>query len=211
MAVKPRLSIMGLYNFDSTIFDGLIVPDGVSVDAVIDEVVTESAPFDCLYPNADFFKRVLTRFSSQRLPIWQKLYNTTVLEYNPIENYDRIEERTSRENYANTGGSSVHDTNNPAKDKLVTTVTTSNTAFNSDNFKDTTKDVTEESPSVDRTSTTVNNDSGTREEGEQSRIHGNVGVTTSQQMIQSERDLVTFDIVRFIAEDIINKFCVEVY
>lgn len=43
------------------------------------------------------------------------------------------------------------------------------------------------------------------------REHGNVGVTTSQQMIQSERDLVVFNMYDVIAESFIENFCLMVY
>lgn len=36
---------------------------------------------------------------------------------------------------------------------------------------------------------------------------GNIGVTTSQQMIQSERDLVRFNLVRIVASDIVQSLC----
>lgn len=38
--------------------------------------------------------------------------------------------------------------------------------------------------------------------------HGNIGVTTSQQMLQSERELAQFNLVRIVANDIIHTICV---
>lgn len=43
------------------------------------------------------------------------------------------------------------------------------------------------------------------------RTHGNIGVTTSQQMIQSERDLVRYSLIEEIAEDYRDAFCLDVY
>ncbi len=42
-------------------------------------------------------------------------------------------------------------------------------------------------------------------------IHGNIGVTTSQQMIQQERDIANFDVVDIIVREYINEFCIMVY
>ena len=44
-----------------------------------------------------------------------------------------------------------------------------------------------------------------------SRIHGNIGVTTSQQMIMSEREVAEFCMVDYIVNDFISRFCVMVY
>ena len=41
---------------------------------------------------------MIGRWSAKELPIWDRLYKTTLLEYNPIENYDRKEKWTEDEN-----------------------------------------------------------------------------------------------------------------
>lgn len=40
---------------------------------------------------------------------------------------------------------------------------------------------------------------------------GNIGVTTSQQMIQSQRDLVAYNIMDVIIQDFISRFCLALY
>ena len=40
---------------------------------------------------------------------------------------------------------------------------------------------------------------------------GNIGVTTSQQMLQSERDLAHFDFIGYVAELIVNNFTTAEY
>lgn len=42
-------------------------------------------------------------------------------------------------------------------------------------------------------------------------IHGNIGVTTSQQMIEAERNIADFDIVDIIVKEYIKEFCIMVY
>ena len=43
------------------------------------------------------------------------------------------------------------------------------------------------------------------------RIHGNVGVTTSQQMLQSELDIARFNIVQQITDLFMTEFLIMVY
>lgn len=57
--------------------------------------------------------------------------------------------------------------------------------------------------STDRSGETA----GTRELYER----GNIGVTTTQSMIQEQRNLVTFDLYQFIADRFKNDFCVLIY
>lgn len=43
------------------------------------------------------------------------------------------------------------------------------------------------------------------------RIHGNIGVTTSQQMLQSELDIARFNIVQQITDLFLLDFCIMIY
>lgn len=43
------------------------------------------------------------------------------------------------------------------------------------------------------------------------RIHGNIGVTTSQQMLQSELDISRWNIIEQITDLFITEFCIMVY
>ena len=104
------------------------------------------------------------------------LYASTLLEYDPIANYDMTE--TSRdEDRATTGGES----------------TESSTSFDSTTQKETGKTVS---------SGTANN----------TNIHtlqrsGNIGVTSSQQLIEAQRGVLTFDFIQYVADLINNNFC----
>ena len=40
---------------------------------------------------------------------------------------------------------------------------------------------------------------------------GNIGVTTTQQMIQAQRDIVRFTVYDTILQDFKERFCVQVY
>ena len=44
-----------------------------------------------------------------------------------------------------------------------------------------------------------------------SRIHGNIGVTTSQQMLESELKLREYDVYEYIAQDFENEFLMQIY
>ena len=43
------------------------------------------------------------------------------------------------------------------------------------------------------------------------RRTGNIGVTSSQQLIQAEREVAEFNIVDFITKSFKNRFCLMIY
>lgn len=184
MPISGTMSLWGLYQIDPTILDGLIVPTGMDGSNVKDNLLLETESMEILYPDPDFLKAAITIWAKERKDVWDKLYATTVLDYNPIENYDRQEESSS----SNSGSSSGS-----------TTTTSSATAYNSNSFADTAKNITRGS--------NANSSNGNYI----SRVHGNIGVTTTQQMIQQERDSVLFCMTQFIIDDFITRFCVGVY
>lgn len=184
MPISAQMSLWGLYQVDPTILDGLVVPDGMDAENVKDNLLLETESMEILYPNALFLKVAVAVWAAERLDVWSKLFATTQLIYDPIENYDRNEESET----TNNGGSSGS-----------TTVTNANTSYDSDTFKDTGK-------SVSSGSSTANNTGKYK-----SRVHGNIGVTTTQQMIEQERRSVEFCMTEYIINDFISRFCVGVY
>lgn len=184
MAISAQVSLYGMLQLDPTILDGLIVPTGMDASNVKDNLILETESMEILYPNAPFLKAAITVWAAERLDIWEKLYETTQLEYNPIENYDRMEESVSTNNGSSSGSN---------------TVTASATAYNSDTFKDTSKSISSGS--------NTSNGSGTF----RSRVHGNIGVVSSQDMVVKQRDVVQFCMTEYIINDFISRFCVGVY
>lgn len=116
---QATLSLLGLYNFDNTILDSLVIPSAIDKQTLIDNLLMETAEFEVLYPNFDFFKFAIGAWSRKELPIWEKLYETTQYEYNAIHNYDRTETSTDSENrnFVNdsNGFSSVNGTNDETR------------------------------------------------------------------------------------------------
>lgn len=113
-------------------------------------------------------------------------------EYNPIENYDRTEETTNSANSSST--SSISDTNNGN-----ISITNNVSAFDSTGYQP-----NEQQTNV--SSTNSNHSGSTSQDGTEtinSRIHGNIGITTNQQMINEEIRLRTSEQIA----DLLFKFC----
>ena len=221
------LTVEGLYNYDNTLFDGFNVPEGLVKQIAIDAILLRTRELEILYPDFTYMKNRITIWSNKYQINWKKLYDTTVLEYNPIENYDRMEDWTDNDDETSTSArDNTRNTTNTVKSTSTNevlnsvNVTDQNTAFNAglaDHAKQITDGDTTENGSITNTETgkdTENenvNGGRTGRHTRTGRAHGNIGVTTSQQMIQSERDLVVFNLYDVIAESFIENFCLLVY
>ena len=240
MATGAKLSIMGLYNYNPEIFDDLTVPAGIDKETVIDNILMECYDFELLFPSYNLMKIGIRTWSKTELPIWEKLYNTENLEYNPIWNVDGDITET-REVTREKSGQDNRVLNIVGDDNDVTTGvnntdtvvessgenTHSEAGYNETNLVITEKDEnsSESTTNVDGSFTenrsgnhreTQNNDGSNSEnetvgESLHTRRTGNIGVTTTQQMIREERDVVTFSTIKYITDSFKKRFCLLVY
>lgn len=172
------------------------------------------------HPDPEWMRHYISTWSARRLPIWEKLDATLHLEYNPIENYDRKEDIEERRTTDRTTSGTASGTNEEANTEERTENETSLhdvSAENASDYQPDSKDtVTGGGTSIYRRDIdTISETSGTENITDtfthSNRTHGNIGVTTSQQMIQSERDLVRYSLIEEIAEDYRDAFCLDVY
>lgn len=202
------LSIYGLYTYDNSIFANLTVPNGMSKDDLVVQILTECSDFALIYPNFDFMKMLIGVWSNKEQKIWENLYMSENIEYNPIENYDRQESITRIVN-TNAEGTSNGTALNTSGDNGETT--SGQTAYDSNTFKDTSRvQANSNSNSQSVNSETVkNNSSGS--ETVINHTHGNIGTTTAQQMIEGFREVSKFCTYDYIVQSSKDRFCVQVY
>lgn len=186
------LTIRGLYSYSRSLFDGIELPGDLDTNTLINEILLRTIDLEVLYPDFDFMKAAIAHWSKKNQYVWQKLYDTTILEYNPIYNKDgTYTEKETRDlkGTSHSGGKS--------------TETGKVNGFNSSTLQNHDQRITE--PDLDNTAT----DTGTilRERHE----YGNIGVTTTQQMIKEERDVAIFNMYEIIADMFKTEFCLMVY
>jgi len=129
---------------------------------------------------------------------WAKEYATLGFEYNPISNYDMTETETAsgttsneRHNTGTVGDVRTENGTSSASGSADNDVYgfNSSTAVN-DTASETTSSATAQNTVNDtRTDNLTETDAGERSDERTLTRSGNIGVTTSQQMIQSEREL----------------------
>ena len=209
------MTVEGLYNYKNTLFSEFEVPNGMDKQIAIDTICMRSRELEVLYPNLEFFSMRIGMWSRKNQYNWKKLYDTTLLEYNPIENYDRMEDWTETDSETGTN-SRNNDIRNTISNEVTNSgnVTEQNTAFNA-GLADHAKEISNNNTNSNGSGSTTENESGTSKRDlthkRTGRTHGNIGVTTSQQMIQSEREVAMFNIYDIIAESFVENFCLMVY
>lgn len=213
---KSNLSILGFYLYDSSIFQGFQVPEGLDRSAAIDNIILNAAELELLYTDFDFMKQAITLWSNTHQSIWDKLYKTTILEYNPIWNKDgKITESESIGKAAEAEGSNQTSSSSNSTTHFSGSDTGKVAAFNSSDLE--TKNQTESGTETQDASLVGSN--GSYEDKNKSteartyeRIEqGNIGVTSTQQLIKEEREVDLFNIYDAIANDFKNRFCLLVY
>lgn len=209
MSNGSLLSILGLYTADPTLFDNMSLPEGMDRETVIDAIIQDCMELEVLYTSPYAMKLMIGVWSRREQATFERVYRAEQAEYNPIENYDR-HQTDSRE--TQHSGNDV--TNGTSSDSA--TANNSNlhkyAAFDAGTLQDQTQDTQNGTSSG---SQTVQN---TLTHGEKigdtftSYIHGNIGVTTSQQMLESELELAPkINTINYIVNSFKMRFCILVY
>ena len=94
-----KITLIGMYNYDNTLFDQLTVPESLDKDVLIGNILLRSGDFECLYGSLPFTKNAIGIWSQKWQPTFEKWVEAMETEYSPLENYDRQEEWTD----TNTG------------------------------------------------------------------------------------------------------------
>lgn len=140
---------------------------------------------------------------------YDKLVDTLSLEYNPIENYSMTEKGTDTRTPNITQTNKGKNTNTVGLD---TSITTGKTTFDkSDSFINDTKTTNTGSNTDTQDINTTVTTAGNEKTVHKLTRSGNIGVTTSQQMIESERKLAMFSVVDMFVKAIADIILIGVY
>lgn len=202
-----------LLDYDNTLFDDMQLPSGLDTAEmrrlIIDDIVIRHGDQPLQVPDPIVMKYYIKNWSMRMKPLWQRFYNACMAEYDPIENYNRIEHRLEkrRDTMDNTRTLDTQ-TDTTGTETTEETVSAENVVTYSP-----------ESQSI-RTPNLNMADSGTIEDDGSyngdlevdGTIHGNIGVTTSQQMLESEIALIPkLDFIKYISDSYQAEFCLMIY
>lgn len=183
-----------IYKHD--IFDGIRIPENVDRDTLIDRIMIRCGEFSVMHTDINYMHEQILNFFNVHYATFDRWFKAMAIEYDPIENYNRYED------YSGDGSNSGSNTSSGSDSSTETNTVA---AFNSSSYEP------HDRSQVSGTNSMNGSTSGEYEEAHTSHIHGNIGVTTSQRMIQSEIDLARFNIYIEIANMFVKEFCIMVY
>ena len=202
MSHIARITLIGLYNYDSSLFDNLQFPEGADKETFINSLLLEHGEKPVIYSNPDFMKFAIG--------VWSKKYYNTIehiiealnAEYNPIHNSDRYEEifENRKNNTENSGTDTTTTTlnsetessgnNNSIAENQVSAYnqadyTPDNKSDTDSTFSNTGSDNQHGSSELEHGHKINTDDNFTRS----AHLYGNIGITTSQEMVTAEINL----------------------
>jgi len=189
MITKATLSILGLYNFDPSIFDDFTLPsvitDKGNEHLVYENILLEYAELEVLYPDPAVMKQAVAVWSQSRFHTWTRMADVLYENYDPFINIKRDERReiTQTRDLASSG---------EAENKV--------SAWNDTNYSDRSK------------TGTSSTDTGTISTVETFHVEGDSAITDAQDVLKKEMDVrIAYDLIKIIVEEFKDKFLLQIY
>ena len=259
-----KITLIGFYNYlshdNNDLFEFLTVPEGIDKGTLVNNILLRGGEFEVLYSNPDLLKNMIGVWSNKWKRTMERWINALSIDYNPLENYDRMddwEDNGSKVSASSTKNDMTSSKNNLSKslktdeskrnenaiaqDHSVSTGdgTTTNTrsAYESPGYQphdksqsttggtNTSNGLTSANGETKGTTNATNLETGSdASEGSQTanaidksngvhtgRTHGNIGVTTSQQMLEAELKISKWNIYEEITYLFLNEFVIYTY
>lgn len=91
---SAKMTLLGLYNYNNHIFDGLQFPAGIDRQVAINEILLRSGEFEIIYPDMQFLADAITHWGVKHYRTFEQWIRALSIEFDPLYNYDRFEEYT---------------------------------------------------------------------------------------------------------------------
>ena len=198
------MSVLGLYRYgtynNDDLFENMKIPAGIDRNDLINNILEQGAAFEILYPDYEYLKFSIGSWSRRWYRTMEKWKEALEIQYDPLNNYDRHEEWTDNDNVSGKTETAAG-VNTTGQDEL------SVNAYDSDQYHS--KEKTDSSGTSESTgSSETNTDAESKHSG---HLYGNIGVTTSQEMLTQELDVQRFNLIQQITDLFLTEFCIMVY
>ena len=205
---SAKMTLIGMniffLNMQDDLFLNLSLPEGLTKQTLTDNILLRGGEFEVLYADPSAMQSMIGIWSNRMQDTFNRWVNALAIDYAPLENYDRHEAWTDH-----TEGTGSSDSTGTVSTTTSDTSELTKSAYNESGYspyEKTLNNGTLGSSTTDGTDTEMENDST-----HNGRIHGNIGVTTSQQMLQAELDLGYWNVYEKITELFLQEFTIPVY
>lgn len=180
------------------------------VSSLVDNLITDNTLSDDNKQNIAM--AIFAKYSTN----WEKLWSTMSVEYNPIENYSMTETETESDKHAGTNSFDGSDISVNSENTVQNTQNNNQLyGFNSTDPVNADKSMGDNIQDVSGNTNRTTKNSGTEnlniDRDRTLKRSGNIGVTTSQQMLQSERDLWVWNFFDTVFRDVDTFLTIQIY
>lgn len=216
-------NLLDSLTLEPTLFDDAEIDSRINRQTMTNAIIMRCGTLQPIYIDTRTFKIMINTFFATKKRTITKLLDSEMFEYNPIENYNMREKVVDSHTGTDTQEfGHVLDTkytpnlNSKQVNTPNTVVEETVSAFNSGGYSPAKKSA------HSGTDTTENNQTGNATNNEtnsgndktiydnthtvNTERSGNIGVTTSQQMIEQERKVAVFSVYEWIAVEFENEF-----
>ena len=215
-----------------SVFDKLNLPSGIDKNILKDSILMRSGEFEVLYSDPYLMTDLVGIWANKYYATFERWIKALNIEYNPLENFNRHEIIKDKTGEKETGSSTNKSTDKNSGENKITynskvetddTTTVSESAYNETDPSEKTETVLDgETNNSGYDTTTVKGENEVNASGTNSvdkntdytrdaHLYGNIGVTTSQQMLNAELDIGYWNIYNKITDMFITEFLLLVY
>ena len=211
------------------LFDALSLPEDIPdasdiEDALQTNILERGGEFEVLYAEPSMMMTKIALWSYKWAPTILRWYKALNTEYNPLENYDRMEDwrddtsdikdrsnKIKRDDMSSGVDNSIQNTTGDVENKV--------SAYDQSTYQPSEKNETS-GKSENNSSRMLASEGNTKEDEKTAgmtnsqhsgRIHGNVGVTTSQAMLQQELDVARFNFLDEVTDLFMRELLIYTY
>lgn len=205
---SSKITMIGMYNYDPTLFDDISLPTGINKDVLIPEILRQCGDFEILYPNLDFLKFMISNWSDKHYRTFEKWVEGLAEEFNPLHNYDRHEVYTDMHQSKDDEASNSHSTTSTSSGGSVNRNVA---AYDAATLQPKEGETSTGTGSGSGVSSGFVNRTGVETVKHEAHLYGNIGVTTSTQMLEDFLRVERWNIYEHIAELFVDEFCIRIY
>lgn len=229
-----KLTLWGMWQYGKTteeydLFDALSLPEDIPdtsdiKDALQTNILERGGEFEVLYAEPQMMMTKIALWSYKWAPTILRWYKALNTEYNPLENYDRMEDwrddtsdvkdrsnKIKRDDMSSGVDNSIQNTTGDVENKV--------SAYDQSTYQPSEKNETS-GKSENNSSRLLSSEGNTKEDEKTAgmtnsihsgRTHGNIGVTTSQQMLQQELDIARFNFLDEVTDLFMRELLIYTY
>ena len=79
-------------NINQSVFDNLVVPQTLNKETLVDNILLRGGEFELQYGDPYFIRNAIGAWSLKWQPTMKRWVDALAIQYNPLENYDRMED-----------------------------------------------------------------------------------------------------------------------